>query len=81
MLRHRPGVRVGLRMVCHGLRSYALLGIAGCAGPMGDCWPWGGAGEELLGATLSRYGTAGHRPSRGCGPRPGPRRKRLPGTM
>ena len=26
----------------------------------------GGVGEELLGATL--YGTAGHRPSRGCGP-------------
>ena len=25
---------------------------------MGDCGPWGGAGEELLGATLD--GTAGH---------------------
>ena len=34
---------------------------------MGDCGPWGGAGEELLGATL--YGTAGRRPNRGCGPR------------
>ena len=54
-----------LTMVC--LRSYALLGIAGCAGPDGGCGPWGGAGEELLGATL--YGTAGHRPNRVCGPR------------
>ena len=35
--------------------------------PMGDCGPRGGVGEELLGATL--YGTAGRRPSRGCGPR------------
>ena len=35
--------------------------------PMGDCGPWGGAGEELLGATLD--GTAGRRPNRGCGPR------------
>ena len=34
---------------------------------MGDCWPWGGAGEELLSATLD--GTAGRRPNRGCGPR------------
>ena len=34
--------------------------------PMGDCGPRGGVGEELLGATL--YGTAGRRPSRGCGP-------------
>ena len=37
---------------------------------MGDCWPWGGAGEELLGgvgATLD--GTAVCRPNRGCGPR------------
>ena len=34
---------------------------------MGDCWPWGGAGEELLGATLD--GNAGRRPNRGCGPR------------
>ena len=34
---------------------------------MGDCGPWGGAGEELLGATL--YGTAGRRPNRGCWPR------------
>ena len=34
---------------------------------MGDCGPWGGAGEELLGATLD--GTAGRRPNRGCGPR------------
>jgi hypothetical protein len=34
---------------------------------MGDCGPWGGAGEELLGATL--FGTAGRRPNRGCGPR------------
>ena len=33
--------------------------------PMGDCGPWGGAGEELLGATLD--GTAGRRPNRGCG--------------
>ena len=33
---------------------------------MGDCGPWGGAGEELLGATLD--GTAGRRPNRGCGP-------------
>ena len=32
-----------------------------------DCGRWGGAGKELLGATL--YGTAGHRPNRGCGPR------------
>ena len=35
--------------------------------PIGDCWPWGGAREELLDATL--YGTAGRRPNRGCGPR------------
>ena len=34
---------------------------------MGDCGPWCGAGEELLGATLD--GTAGRRPNRGCGPR------------
>ena len=34
---------------------------------MGDCGPWGGAREELLGATLD--GTAGRRPNRGCGPR------------
>jgi hypothetical protein len=34
---------------------------------MGDCGPWGGAGEELLGATPS--GAAGRRPNRGCGPR------------
>ena len=34
---------------------------------MGDCRPWGGAGEELPVATL--YGTAGSRPNRGCGPR------------
>ena len=34
---------------------------------MGDCGPWGGAGEELLGATLD--GTAGSRPNRGCWPR------------
>jgi hypothetical protein len=46
--------------------------------PMGDCEPLGGAGEELLGATL--FGTAGRRPNRDCGPRRGPRRK-LPGTM
>jgi len=45
--------------------------------PMGDCKPLGGAGEELLGATL--FGTAGRRPNRDCGPRRGPRRK-LPGT-
>ena len=30
---------------------------------MGDCGPWGGAGEELLGTTLD--GTAGRRPNRG----------------
>ena len=35
--------------------------------PMGDCGPWGGAGEELLGATL--FGTAGRGPNRCCGPR------------
>ena len=34
---------------------------------MGDCGPWGGAGKELLGATL--HGTAGRRPNRGLGPR------------
>ena len=34
---------------------------------MGDCGPWGAAGEELLGATLD--GTAGRRTNRGCGPR------------
>ena len=34
---------------------------------MRDCGPWGGAGEELLGATLD--GAAGRRPNRGCGPR------------
>ena len=33
---------------------------------MGDCGPCGGAGEELLGATLD--GTAGRRPNRGCWP-------------
>ena len=33
----------------------------------GDCGPWGGAGEELLCATLD--GTAGRMPNRGCGPR------------
>jgi hypothetical protein len=32
--------------------------------PMGDCEPLGGAGEELLGATL--FGTAGRRPNRDC---------------
>jgi hypothetical protein len=44
---------------------------------MGDCWPWGGAGEELLAATL--FGTAdrGPQPNRPAGR--GPRRK-LPGT-
>ena len=48
--------------------------------PMGDCWPWGGAGEELLGATL--YGTAGRRPNRGSGPRAAVEgcRRKLPGT-
>ncbi len=40
---------------------------------MGDCGPWGGAGDELLGATL--FGTAGSRPNWGCGPR----RKRATG--
>ena len=50
-------------MVC--LLSYALLGIADYADPDGDCGPWGGAGEELLGATLD--GTAGRRHNRGCG--------------
>jgi hypothetical protein len=30
-------------------------------------WPWGSAGEELLGATL--FGTASRRPNRGGGPR------------
>ncbi len=34
---------------------------------MGDCGPWGGAGEELLGATL--LGTACSRPNQECGPR------------
>jgi hypothetical protein len=34
---------------------------------MGDCGPWGGAGEELLGATP--FGAAGRRPNQGCGPR------------
>jgi hypothetical protein len=34
---------------------------------MRDCGPWGGAGEELLGATP--FGAAGRRPNRGCGPR------------
>ena len=34
---------------------------------MGDCGPRGGAGEELLGATLD--GAAGRRPNQGCGPR------------
>ncbi len=33
---------------------------------MGECWPWDGAAEELLGATL--FGIAGSRPNRGCGP-------------
>ena len=33
---------------------------------MGDCGPWGGAGEKLLGATS--YGTAVSRPNLGCGP-------------
>jgi hypothetical protein len=55
------------------LRSYALLGIAGYADPRwgtvtaGQCGPWGGAGEDLLCATL--YGTAGRRPNRGWWPR------------
>ena len=35
--------------------------------PIGDCGPWGGAGEELLGTTLD--GTAGRRLNRGCGTR------------
>ena len=52
-------------MVC--LRSYALLAIAGYAGPDGGLRAMGGAGEELLGATL--YGTYGRRPNQGCGPR------------
>jgi hypothetical protein len=62
ILRHRR-----LRMVC--LRLYSLLGIACDAGLDGDCdcGPWGGAGEELLGATL--FGTAGRRTNWGCGPR------------
>ena len=30
--------------------------------PMADCGPWGGAGEQLLGATL--FGIAGRRPNR-----------------
>ncbi len=35
---------------------------------MGDCGPWGGAGEQLLlGATP--FGAACRRPNRGCGPR------------
>ncbi len=34
---------------------------------MGDCWPWGGAGEELLGSMP--FGAACRRPNRGCGPR------------
>jgi hypothetical protein len=34
---------------------------------MGDCRPWVGAGEELLGATP--FGAAGRRPNRRCKPR------------
>ncbi len=34
--------------------------------PMGDCWPWGGAGEELLSATP--FSTACRRTNWGCGP-------------
>ncbi len=60
ILRHQR-----LRMVC--LRLYSLLGIAGYASLDGDCRPWGGAGEELLGATP--FGTASSKPNRGCGPR------------
>ena len=48
-------------MAC--LLSHALLGISGYETPMGGYGPWGGAGEELLGATLD--GTAGRRPNRG----------------
>ena len=57
------------------LRSYALLGTAGTAGPDGGLRVMGRSREELLGATL--FGTAGLRPNRGCGR--GLRRK-LPGT-
>ena len=36
---------------------------------MGDCGPWGGAGDELLSAMLDGTAAAGRRPNRGCGPR------------
>ncbi len=49
--------------------SYCTLCSASPAtqASMGDCGPWGGAGEELLGTTP--YGAAGRRPNRGCRPR------------
>ncbi len=48
--------------------SYCTLCSASLAtqASMGDCWPWGGAWEELLGATP--FSAAGSRPNRGCGP-------------
>ncbi len=60
---------------CYAISDYAWS-VSDCtlcsASPatqasMGDYGPWGGAGEELLGATP--FGTAGRITNRECGPR------------
>ncbi len=57
----QPGLRhQRLRMFC--LRSYALLGTAGCR-PRWDCKPW----EKLPGATLFAQTQLGCGPWGGCG--------------
>jgi hypothetical protein len=61
MLRHR-GAMLDLPLTLYSAPPAAQA-------PMGDCGPWGGAREELLGATLLGTVTAGRRPKSECGPR------------
>ncbi len=51
--------------ICDYAGSVSDCTLCSASPATGDCGPLGGAGEELLGATL--FGTAGRRPNRGCG--------------
>ncbi len=44
------------RLAAHGLSPFVLSALPATQASMGDCGPWDGAGEELLGAPL--FGTA-----------------------